>query len=99
MKTVLVSIGLCLAATTVHAMPLSLLNTEEARPVIAVADQCGDRCGSFRSYVKDRRAVVAGYSGGYVLVPDPLIQRRAFCPFGSYVACVASGAFCTDLCY
>jgi hypothetical protein len=99
MKTVLVSIALCFAATSAHSMPVSILNTDELSTTIPIADQCGDRCGSFRSYVKDRRAVVAGYSGGYVLVPDPLIQRRPFCPFGSYVACVASGAFCTDLCY
>ena len=91
MKTVLVSIGLCLAATAVHSMPLPLLNANGAQPVIAVSDQCGDRCGSFRSYVRDRRAVMAGYSGGYVLVRDPLIQRRPYCPFGSYVACIMSG--------
>jgi hypothetical protein len=60
MKTVLVSIGLCLAATAVHSMPLPLLNVNGTQPVIAVADQCGDRCGSFRPYVKDRRAVMAG---------------------------------------
>ena len=35
MKTVLVSIGLCLAATAVHSMPLSLLNANRAQPVIA----------------------------------------------------------------
>ena len=96
MKTVLVSIGLCLAVTAVHSMPLSPLNANGFQPVIAVADQCGDRCGSSRSY--SRYALRAGYSGGYVTVRDPLIQRRAFCPFGSYVACVASGAFCVNLC-
>jgi hypothetical protein len=99
MKTVLVSIGLCLAATVAHSMPLSLLNANGPQPVIAVADQCGDRCGSYRSYRGHRYALGAGYSGGYVTVRDPLIQRRAFCPFGSYVACVASGAFCVDLCH
>ena len=99
MKTVLVSIGLCLAATAVHSMPLSLLNANVAQPVIAVSDQCGDRCGSSRSYVRDRRTVMAGYSGGYVTVRDPLMQRRPLCPFGSYVACVASGAFCVNLCH
>lgn len=99
MKTVLVSIGLCLAATAVHSMPLSLLNANVAQPVIAVSDQCGDRCGSSRSYVRDRRTVMAGYSGGYVLVRDPLIQRRPYCPFGSYVACIMSGTFCVDLCH
>jgi hypothetical protein len=99
MKAVLVSIGLCLAATAVHSMPLPLLNANGAKPVIAVSDQCGDRCGSFRSYVRDRRAVMAGYSGGYVLVRDPLIQRRPYCPFGSYVACIMSGTYCIDLCH
>ena len=99
MKTALVSIGLCLAATAVHSMPLSLLNVNAAQPVIAIADQCGDHCGSFRSYVRDRRAAVAGYSGGYVLVRDPLIQRRPFCPFGTYAACIGSGTFCIDLCH
>jgi hypothetical protein len=99
MKTALVSIALCFAATVAHSMPVSILNANGLSATIPIADQCGDRCGSFRSYVKDRRAVAAGYGGGYVLVPDPLIQRRPFCPFGSYVACVASGAFCTDLCY
>lgn len=99
MKTVLVSIGLCLAATAVHSMPLSLLNANGAQPVIAVADQCGDRCGSSRSHRGYWYALRAGYSGGYVTVRDPLIRRRPFCPFGSYVACVASGAFCVDLCH
>ena len=99
MKTVLVSIGLCLAATAVHSMPLSLLNANVAQPVIAVSDQCGDRCGSSRSHVKNRRAVVAGNSAGYVLVRDPLIQRHPFCPLGTYVACIGSGAFCVDLCH
>ena len=56
MKTVLVSIGLCLAATAVHAMPLSLLNADGAQPVITVSDQCGDRCGSSRSYLGYRQA-------------------------------------------
>ena len=97
MKTVLVSIGLCLAATAVHSMPLSPLNANGLQAVIAVADQCGDRCGWSRSY--RRYAFRAGYSGGYVTVRDPLIQRRAFCPFGSYVACVASGAFCINRCH
>ena len=32
MKTVLVSIGLCLAATAVHSMPLPLLNANKAQP-------------------------------------------------------------------
>lgn len=99
MKTVLVSIGLCLAATAVHSMPLSLLNANGVQPVIAVADQCDDRCGSFRSHRGYWYAPRAGYSGGYVTVRDPLIQRRAFCPFGSYVACVVSGAFCIDRCH
>jgi hypothetical protein len=96
MKTVLVSIGLCLAATAVHSMPLSLLNANGAQPVIAVADQCGDRCGSFRSHRGHRYALRAG---GYVLVRDPLIQRHPFCPLGTYVACIGSGAFCVDLCH
>jgi len=99
MKAVLVSIGLCLAATAVHSMPLSLLNANGTQLVVTVADQCGDRCGSSRSYVKDRRTVMASYSGGYVLVRDPLIQRRPFCPLGTYVACIGSGTFCIDLCY
>ena len=99
MKTVLVSIGLCLAATAVHSMPLSLLNANVAQPVIVVSDQCGDLCGSSRSYMKDRRTVMASYRGGYVLVRDPLIQRRPFCPLGTYVACIGSGTFCIDLCY
>ena len=99
MKALLVSIGLCLATTAVHAMPLSPLNADGARPVIAVSDQCGDRCGSSRSYLGYRQAFRSGYGGGYVLVRDPLIQRRPFCPFGSYVACINSGAFCADLCY
>jgi len=99
MKAVLVAIGLSLAATAAHSMPLSLLNANVAQPVILVSDQCGDRCGSSRSYVKDRRSGVGGYSGGYVLVRDPLIQRRPFCPFGSYVACVVSGTYCVDLCH
>jgi hypothetical protein len=97
MKTVLVSIGLCLAATAVHSMPLSLLNANRPQSVVAVADQCGDRCGWSRSY--SRYALRAGYSGGYVTVRDPLIRRRPFCPFGSYVACVVSGAFCIDRCH
>lgn len=99
MKTVLVLIALGFATTAAHSMPVSILNADELSATIPIADQCGDRCGSFRSYGKDRRTVVAGYSGGYVLVRDPLVQRRPFCPFGSYVACVASGAFCTDLCH
>jgi hypothetical protein len=99
MKAVLISIALGFAATAAHSMPVSILNTGGLSATIPIADQCGDRCGSFRSYGKDRRAVVAGYTGGYVLVRDPLVQRRPFCPFGSYVACVASGAFCTDLCH
>jgi hypothetical protein len=99
MKTVLVSIVLGFAATAAHSMPVSILNADGLSATIPIADQCGDRCGSFRSYVKNRNALVAGYSGGYVLVRDPLVQRRSFCPFGSYVACVASGAFCTDLCH
>ena len=98
MKAVLISIALGFAATAAHSMPVSILNTDVLSATIPIADQCGDRCGSFRSYGKDRRAVVAGYTG-YVLVRDPLVQRRPFCPFGSYVACVASGAFCTDLCH
>lgn len=43
MKTVLVSIGLCLAATAVHSMPLPLLNANKAQPVIAVTF-CIDLC-------------------------------------------------------
>ena len=99
MKTVLVSIGLRLSATAVHAMPLSLLNANGTQLVVPVADQCGDRCGSSRSYVRDRRTAMVGYSGGYVLVRDPLIQRRPYCPFGSYAACIASGTFCINLCH
>jgi len=99
MKAALISIALGFAATAANSMPVSTLNTDGLSATILIADQCGDRCKSFRSYVKNRRAVVAGYSGSYVLVRDPLIQRRPFCPFGSYVACVASGAFCTDLCH
>jgi hypothetical protein len=97
MKTILVSIGLCLAATAVHSMPFSLLNANGTQPVIAVADQCGDRCGWSRSY--SRYALRAGYSGGYVTVRDPLIQRRPYCPFGSYAACIMSGTYCIDLCH
>jgi hypothetical protein len=99
MKAALISIALGFAATAAHSMPVSVLNADGLSATISIADQCGDRCGSFRSYGKGRRAVVAGYSGRYVLVLDPHVQRRPFCPFGSYVACVASGAFCTDLCH
>jgi len=81
-----------------RSVPVSILNADALSATIPIADQCGDRCESFRSYVKNRHAVVAGYGGGYV-VPDLLIQRRPYCPFGSYVACVASGAFCINLCY
>jgi len=95
MKTILVSIGLCLATTAVHAMPIQVLNANDSSSVTLVADQCYDRCESPRSYFKHR----GGARGGYVLVRDPLIQRRPFCPFGSYVACVNSGAFCIDLCH
>lgn len=99
MKTILVSIALCLAATAAHSMPVSVLNADELSATILISDQCGDRCGSFRSYMKDRRAVVVNHSGGYVLVRDPLIQRRPFCPLGTYVACIGSGTFCIDLCH
>jgi len=99
MKAVLVAIGLSLAATAAHSMPLSLLNANVAQPVILVSDQCGDRCGSSRSYAKHRRTIMASYSGGYVLVRDPLIQRRPYCPFGSYAACIMSGTYCIDLCH
>jgi hypothetical protein len=99
MKTVLVSIALCFAVTAAHSMPISILNANGLSATISISGQCGDRCGSSRSYVKDRRAVMAGYSGGYVLVRDPLIQRRPFCPFGSYVACVVAGTYCVDLCH
>jgi hypothetical protein len=93
MKTILVSIGLSLAATAVHSMPVSILSANELSPIIAIADQGGDR------YRGHRHASRASYSGRYVLVRDPLIQRRPFCPFGSYAACVMSGTYCTDLCY
>ena len=95
MKAVVVSIALCFAVTTAHSMPVSVSNASEGSSLIAIADRCGDRCGPLRSYPRYRH----GLSGGYVLVPGPLIQRRPFCPFGSYVACVNSGAFCIDLCY
>jgi hypothetical protein len=99
MKAILVSIVLYFAATAAHSMPISVLNANGLSATIPISDQCGDRCGSSRSYVKDRRSGVGGYSGGYVLVRDPLIQRRPFCPFGSYVACVVSGTYCVDLCH
>jgi hypothetical protein len=99
MKTVLVSVGLCLAATAVHSMPVSVLNANGTQPVITVADQCGDRCGSSRSYLGYRQGLRADNNGGYVLVRDPLIQRRPFCPLGTYVACIGSGTFCVDLCH
>jgi hypothetical protein len=99
MKAILVSIGLCLAATAAHSMPLSALNTNEPRSAITVADRCVDRCGLSRPYLPYRHALRSRYSGGYVTVRDALIQRHPFCPFGSYVACVASGTFCIDLCY
>ena len=86
MKRIIFSIGLCLATTAVHAMPVSVLTTDERSLVVPVADQ-------YRYPARTR------YSGGYVFVPDPLIQRRRFCAFGSYVACVGSGMFCVDLCY
>ena len=90
MKTALVSLALCFAATAAHSMPVPILNANALSATIPIANHCGDRCGSFRWHVKNRR---------YVLVPDPLIQRRPFCPFGSYVACLNSGAFCIDLCH
>lgn len=99
MKAILVSIGLCLAATAAHSMPVLALDANGLPSTILVADQCGHRCESSRPYVKPRHAARAGYRGGYVLVGDPLIQRRPFCPFGSYVACVASGALCIELCH
>jgi len=99
MKKVLVSIALCFAATAAHSLPISILNADGLSATIPIADQCGDRCGSSRSHGRDQRAVVAGYSGGYVLVRDPLVQRRPFCPFGTYVACIGSGTFCIDLCH
>jgi hypothetical protein len=99
MKAILVSIGLCLAATAAHSMPVPALNANGLSSTILVADQCGDRCESSRLYVRHRPAARVGYRGGYVLVRDPLIQPRPFCPFGSYVACVASGTFCIDLCH
>jgi hypothetical protein len=99
MKLLLVPIALCVAATAAHSMPISILNANGLSATIPISDQCGDRCGSSRPYVKDRRSVMGGYSGRYVLVRDPLIQRRPFCPFGSYAACVMSGTYCTDLCY
>ena len=99
MKAILVLIGLCLAATTARSMPVPGLNANGLSSTILVADQCGDRCESSSPYVRHRYAVRAGSRGGYVLVRDPLIQPRPFCPFGSYVACVNSGAFCIDLCY
>jgi hypothetical protein len=96
MKTILALIGLCLAVTAAHSMPVSVLNTNQLSPMITIADQCGDNCRSSRSY---RYAYRASSGGGYVLVRDPLIQRRPFCPFGSYVACINSGMVCVDLCY
>ncbi len=99
MKAALVSIALCVAASAAHSMPLSLLNANQAKQIITVADQCGDRCGSFGSNLGYRRALRVSDSGRYVFVRDPLIQRRPYCPFGSYVACINSGAFCVDLCH
>ena len=99
MKAALLSIALCVAAPAAHSMPLSLSNANQAKPIITIADQCGDRCGSFRSNLEYQRALRVGDSGRYVFVRDPLIQRRPFCPYGSYVACVNSGAFCIDLCH
>jgi hypothetical protein len=93
MKVAFVSIVFWLAALSAHAMPVLLLN--EAQSVIRVADRCGDRCGAVRSYSRYQHA----YRSNYVLVRDPLLQRHPFCPFGSYVACVNSGAFCIDLCH
>jgi len=99
MKAALVSIALCVAAPAAHSMPFSLLNTNQAQPIITIADQCGDRCESLRSNLEYRRALRVSDSGRYVFVRDPLIQRRPYCPFGSYVACINSGAFCIDLCH
>ena len=100
MKTILVSIGLCLAVVEAHSMPFSPLNANGTQPVIRVADQCGDRCESLRShYSPYRRAFRGDHYGRYVLVRDPLVQRHPFCPLGTYVACIGSGMFCVDLCY
>jgi hypothetical protein len=98
MKAILVSIGLCLVATAVHSTPASGLIANERPRVVPIVAQCVDRCESSRAYFRYRHAR-AGYSGRYVLVRDPLLQRRPLCLFGSYVACVNSGAFCTDLCH
>ncbi|HET7802816.1 MAG TPA: hypothetical protein VFL53_01130 [Pseudolabrys sp.] len=95
MKAILVAIGLCLAATAVKSMPLPALNANKPQSTITVADGCGDRCGLSYSRLPFR----GRYDGGYVTVRDPLIQRRPFCPLGSYVACIGSGMFCVDLCY
>src|SRR5262245_56290090 len=95
MKAVFVSIALCVAASAAHSMPLSLFNANKAQAIITIADQCGDRCESFRSNLGYRRAL----RGRYVLVRDPLIQRRLSCAFGSYVACIGAGTVCVDLCY
>ena len=99
MKAIITSVAICIAATAAHSMPLSNLQPYKFRSKIAVADYCVDRCGSPRSYSPFWQESRAKYSGGYVTVRDPLIQRRPFCPFGSYVACIASGAFCIDLCH
>ena len=55
MKTVLISIGLCLAATAVHAMPLSLLNANRTQLVVTVAESVELRGDCFvRSVVTTR---------------------------------------------
>ena len=98
MKTSFVTIVLFFAVTAAHSMPVSVLKAGERSATIPISDQCGDRCGSFYQGYR-RHAFRGGYSGRYVLVRDPLIQRRPFCPLGTYVACIGSGTFCIDLCY
>lgn len=40
------------------------------------------------------------YNSGYVSDADPFAPGSGrFCAFGSYVACVASGAYCLQRCY
>jgi hypothetical protein len=40
------------------------------------------------------------YNSGYVTDADPFAPgSRRFCAFGSYVACLASGAYCLQRCY
>lgn len=98
-----------ISAAAAYAMPVAPYGSMQARLTIQVAGGCDvsdGNCGRFYSsrHPRYRQAYWQAYRRsyyyrGYASNADPFAPGSGFCTFGSYVACISSGAYCLQRCY